>query len=157
MSHISIYLRKQQRICLDVTYINMYASSRAKEDSLSRDTGACYGVAIISRRRSLLQRSPIILRSLLIVANMYAPSRAKEDSLSRDTGACYGVAKISRLRSLLQKSPVKETIFCKKRPIILRGLLSVVTPYAKCVTHIYRPSRAKEDMGWLRLVGSLKL
>ena len=40
-------------------------------------------------------------------------------------------------RSLLQKSFIKETIFCKKRPIILRSLLIVAIPYEFCMEFTY--------------------
>ena len=56
--------------------------------------------------RALLQKRPIILRSLLRHTNAYHRISP------------YGVASISRLlknyRSLLGKSPIKETIFCKR-------------------------------------------
>ena len=48
------------------------------------------------------------------------------------TKSVYGVPTISthlKNRSLLQKSPTKETIFCKKRPIISRSQRIVATPY----------------------------
>ena len=59
------------------------------------------------------------------------------DCMSHDIGWRY--------RSLLQKSPIKETIFWKKRPMIC------ICVYIYTVRDIY------SGMGWLRLVGSLKL
>jgi len=70
------------------------------------------------KRDHILQKRPIILRSLLIVANIQVR---------------YEVATISRppynYRSLLQNIVSFIGLFCKKRPIILRSLIIVATLY----------------------------
>ena len=88
--------------------------------------------------RALLQKRPMILRSLLIVAIPYV------------VPYCYSLF----YRALLQK-----------RPMILRSLLIVAIPYVVpyCYRLFYRallqkrPYCARHTMGWLRLAGSLKL
>ena len=61
------------------------------------------------------------------------------------------VASISSLTLQVSfaKEPYKRGYILQKRPIILKSLLHVATPQ--------NPHRSLHDMGWLRLVGSLKL
>ena len=83
----------------------------------------------------------------------------------------YGVATISRLlkiTSLFCRIRLFYRAVLQKRPIILRSLLIVATPYKSIVTvhgTLKRFRTLKRSMtpsllyiwGWLRLVGSLKL
>jgi len=67
----------------------------------------------------------------------------------------------------LQKSPIKDTIFCKKRPIYAKRTWNGGCVYMYTVAVEYTPEiclyihssvhDGVADMGWLRLVGSVKL
>jgi len=93
----------------------------------------------------------MILRSLLIVGTQLGCCAF--DILPPPMGWLRLVGSLK-----LQVSFVKETYkrddILQKRPIILRSLLIVATPYVLCFLVV---GGCVFVMGWLRLVGSLKL
>jgi len=91
---------------------------------------SCAKDTVFFKRDNILQKRPIILRSLLIVATSYAKA--------------YGVATISGLLKItglfckraLHKRLYSADYILQKKPIILRSLLIVATPYV----FVYIPS-----------------
>jgi len=84
------------------------------------------------KRDYILQKRPIIWRSLLVIAILYATN----------------IHEKSHIQMVCHK--YKKDYILQKRPIIWRSLLVIAIPYA---TNIHE----KSHMGWLQVVGSLEL
>jgi len=83
------------------------------------------------QRDYILQKKPMILRSLLIVATPYIFLHVCERHTPHQQ-THYGVATISMLleiTGLFWKEPYKRDYILQKKPMILRSLLIVATPY----------------------------
>jgi len=106
---------------------------------------------------ALLQKSPMILGSLLIVATPYQHSRDRDNiqCTMNDMGWLRLVGSLKTYVSFA-KEPYKRDYILQERPIFLRSLPNIATPYQ----HSSDRERIRctiNDMGWLRLVGSLKM
>ena len=90
------------------------------------------------KRDYILQKRPVILRSLLIVATLSATYRGPNDSAIQrgPKESCHTMGWLRLVGSLkllvsFGKEPYKRDDILQKRPIILRSLLIVASPYTK--------------------------